>query len=177
MNYLRLALASVAFLALAGCSTISKYMPSSMQPMMEKFKEPAQPSIPAKLVPKEGQPFLTLKGEGAQVFRCTKDSKGTYYKAERPEVNLFNSDGEQVGQLSGPMSSFAAMDGSNIVSARIVAYSTAADPTTDMVWALMKAYSDPGEGTFNDVTYIQRLNTHGGLPLQECVPADEGKLL
>ncbi len=79
--------------------------------------------------------------------------------------------------MSGPMQSMSHQDGSNIISTRIVAYEPGANPKSDLVLALMRAVSDPGELTFNGVKYVQRLKTKGGLPLSSCSAKDEGKLL
>ncbi len=135
----------------------------------------------AKITPPSGSPFLTLTAKGEEVFRCTVDSKGGYWRAERPNATLYDSKGNKVGTLSGPMSAFDCQDGSRIISSQLIAWADPENPKTTMKYALFKAFSDPGDGLFNDVRYIQRINPHGGMPSLEqqskCTTATRGRLL
>ncbi len=82
-----------------------------------------------------------------------------------------------MAELSGPMSSFEHVDGSKIISAKVIEYAEPKDSSKDILLVLMKAYSDPGDGAFNNVTYIQRLNPKGGMPSKGCTESENGKLL
>lgn len=131
-----------------------------------------------KLTPKSGKPFLTLNGSGVQVFRCSADSKGAYWRFEQPQAKLTNKSGETVAELSGPMSAFEHEDGSRIISTHIIAWADPANPKIDNKYALMKAVSDPGSGVFNGVQFVQRLNPKGGMPNDaSCSQQTLGKLL
>lgn len=152
-------------LALTGCGALKTTTPQSSIPSMEK------------LTPKTGTAFLTLHGEGIQIFRCAADSRGTYWKFEQPQAKLKNKSGEVVAELSGPMSAFDHKDGSRIISSQIIAWVDPANPQKDNKYALMRAVSDQGTKTFEGVKYIQRLDPKGGMPSKEgCTSADVGKL-
>src|SRR5205085_83720 len=67
-------------------------------------------------------------------------------------------------------------DGSAVVGARV---NTVPAPTSDsappaIAWLLLRAASNSGEGTFTNVTYIQRVDTVGGVgPTGSCDPASD----
>lgn len=148
---------------------------------MQKLGFPGSTPDLAKITPKTGTPTLTLSAKGNQIFRCTVDSKGGYWKAERPDATLYDAQGKQVGTLSGPMSAFDSIDGSRIISSQLIAWADPEDPKTTLKYALFKAFSDPGSGMFDNVRYIQRLNPHGGMPSAEqyskCNDTTKGRLL
>jgi hypothetical protein len=85
------------------------------------------------------------------------------------------------GYTAVPGSPFwKAGDGSQVVATRQFA---AAGPVADggdggataILWVLLKAQSNTGEGVFANVTYVQRVATTGGLgPSGACDPGDAG---
>lgn len=133
--------------------------------------------VPEKLKTPQGETFLTLEARGYQIFRCKSDTKGTYWKFERPAANLYDSLGQKVATLEGPMSAFEYKDGSRIIAAHITAWVQTATPQQDIPNALMQAISDPGDGMFNNVTYIQRLKSKGGKPSKGCSPDEIGHII
>ena len=124
-----------------------------------------------KITPPEGKAFLTLQAKGFQYFRCVNDRSGYFWYFERPEANLTDSSGRNVGTISTPMQAFDHEDGSKIVSSKIIAWanppSSKRNPE-DNLWALFKAYSDDGAKTFDGVKYVQRIDTSGGIPSKTC---------
>ncbi|WP_308513177.1 DUF3455 domain-containing protein [uncultured Turicimonas sp.] len=154
-------------ICLAGCSTIGDNLSSLI---------PGAGGVPSKLTPPTGKPVLTLQAKGVQVFRCTVDSKGPYYRFERPDATLYEGS-EKVGTLSGPMSAISYKDGSSIISTRVSAWANPSDPKKDLVLALLSAVPNDKPGVLEGVRYIQRLDTKGGIPQSNCSQTEAGKLL
>jgi hypothetical protein len=99
--------------------------------------------------------------EGVQIYRWT----GTSWAFVAPEAVLYDNDGEVVAiHYGGP--TWESNSGSKVVAA-VAARCT---PDADAIpWLLLGAVSSEGPGIFNDVTYIHRVNTVGGL-----APAEAG---
>ncbi len=100
--------------------------------------------------------------EGVQVYRWT----GTAWAFVQPEAVLYAADGDgPVGvHYAGP--TWESVSGSYVVG-RVLARCTA-DPDA-IPWLLLEAVDSDGPGVFDGVTYIQRVNTEGGL-----APAEPG---
>ena len=89
-----------------------------------------------------------------------------------PAANLYNKHGKQVGtHFAGP--TWKYNDGSSVLGAKVAGV-TATPGSID--WLLIKEVSTTtgadGGDKLTDVTYVQRLNTSGGLaPAGACVTA------
>jgi hypothetical protein len=94
---------------------------------------------------------------GVQIYRWN----GTSWGFVAPVANLFADDNYrgQVGtHYAGP--TWESNSGSRLVAAR----QTSCTPdTTAIPWLLLQTVSTDGPGIFNSVTYVQRVNTAGGL--------------
>lgn len=123
--------------------------------------------------PSDQVPVLQLAGQGVQIFRCEKRETGMAWVFRQPEAELFDSAGKAVGR-HGASFSFEHIDGSRLIST-IVA-NDEAPQATDLRWLLMTTRSY-NRGTFERVTYVQRVNTKGGLPPTRCDAAQSGQLL
>ena len=112
-------------------------------------------------------------GAGVQVYDCNPDT-GTF-RFREPQADLYDlGTGSQRGiHFVGPepgTAQWADADGSRVV-ARVVARvdaSPPADPTKDVQWLLVEAIQHFGTGVFSDVTFIQRVLTHGGQAPPSC---------
>ena len=72
--------------------------------------------------------------------------------------------GERIGKhYGGP--TWEANDGSKVVG-EVQQRADAPRPAA-IPWLLLKVRSSQGDGTFNNVTYIQRVNTEGGTAPQD----------
>jgi hypothetical protein len=95
--------------------------------------------------------------EGVQIYRWT----GTAWLLSRPEAVLYAGDDDDgpVGiHYAGP--TWESASGSKVVGTVL----KRATPDPDSIqWLLLKAASSEGPGIFNGVTFIQRVNTDGGL--------------
>ena len=83
-----------------------------------------------------------------------------------PEAELFDTRGKQLG-LHGAGPHWTAKDGSR-VTAKVAAKVDSPD-TSSIPWLLLEAKDSGMPGVFNHVTYIQRVNTTGGIaPSKPC---------
>lgn len=106
---------------------------------------------------------------GTQIYTCTEraDAPGMFaWTFKAPEAVLWNDLGEQVGtHYAGP--TWEGNDHSRVVG-EVAARADAPTPGA-IPWLLLKARSNTGRGIFSTVTYIQRLETVGGVaPAEGC---------
>ena len=124
---------------------------------------------PLSLQPPAGQKLmLHVYAKGVQIYRCEHspgDPEKLVWKLKGPEAMLFDESGSVVGshyaEQSLPVWELDK-DTSKVVgevSCRADAPSGHAIP-----WLLLRAKTTTGLGLFGNVTYIQRVNTIGGLP-------------
>jgi len=95
---------------------------------------------------------------GVQIYRWN----GTSWLFVAPSARLF-ADAEYHGEVgihyAGP--TWESHSGGKVIASR--QESCAPDPTA-IPWLLLQKVSTEGPGIFDRVTYIQRVNTNGGLP-------------
>jgi len=93
--------------------------------------------------------------EGVQIYMWS----GSSWTFIGPEAMLYDQDGDVVGiHYAGP--TWESNSGSKVKAA----VSERCTPNPDAIpWLLLKAVSSEGPGIFNGVTFIQRVNTTGGL--------------
>jgi hypothetical protein len=93
-------------------------------------------------------------GVGVQIYRWD----GTRWAFVAPEAVLFHGSGVVAIHFAGP--TWESDSGSEVVGA-VIDHCT---PDPDSIpWLLLEAVSSEGPGIFDGVTYIQRLNTMGGV--------------
>jgi hypothetical protein len=132
--------------------------------------------IPGNLMPsKRNIVLFQVSAEGFQIYTCkakADESKKFEWTLKLPDASLFNDEGKKIGKhYGGP--TWEGSDGSKVISMLI---ETAPAPKDgDIPWLLLKAKENLGKGLFSRVTYIQRLNTEGGVaPAKGCDKAQEG---
>ncbi len=126
---------------------------------------PAPPSVPTDIeVPAGHVPFLLGHATGTQNYTCQLSATGYAWTLVAPAATLVDDKGKQITtHFAGP--TWQAKDGSTVVGARVdgVTVSTSAIP-----WLLLRAASTTlgpdGGDRLTATTYIQRVNTTGGLP-------------
>jgi hypothetical protein len=116
-----------------------------------------------KLVVEEGHKVaFQAYAEGVQIWRWN----GTSWIFLKPEAVLYSNDSEVVGiHYGGP--TWESNSGSFVVGA--VLDRDTPDPTA-IPWLLLEGAHSGGPGIFNGITFIQRVNTVGGI-----APADPGQ--
>ncbi len=122
------------------------------------------PSVPARIqVPAGNIPFLVGHATGTQNYTCQLTASGYAWTLVGPVATLVDDNGKQImTHYAGP--TWQAKDGTTVVGARVdgVTMSPSAIP-----WLLLRATPTTQQGDggrLTDTTYIQRVNTTGGLP-------------
>jgi hypothetical protein len=124
---------------------------------------------PEIAVPDGNHLAFVFFGSGAQIYTCTGD--GLFNGPATPDATLFDDNGDPAGiHFAGP--TWQANDGSSVVGARIAAVTP--DPSA-IPWLLLGAAQNNGDGIMSNVTFVQRLDTTGGLaPTDSCGCSDNG---
>jgi hypothetical protein len=143
------------------------------------------PDVPAIIqVPAGNQPFRVARAVGTQNYVCL--STGWASTAYGPQATLFNEDREQIlthflsAYPAGSDAFFPAWQDSrdtSIVWASAVKDAKYTPDPTAIPWLLLKVVDTAPGPTGGDkmlgTTYIQRINTTGGLlPNRTCDPGD-----
>jgi hypothetical protein len=128
------------------------------------------PDVPAALQPPAANKvFMVGHATGVQIYSCN----GTAWTFVAPRASLYNEGGQlKISHFAGP--TWQHKDGSKVVGQAIgnVAVTPHAIP-----WLLLRAASTQA-GAFGDklakTTYIQRVNTSGGLaPAAPCAASTQ----
>jgi hypothetical protein len=168
-HYLLASLAAV--LLLAGC-VMAPAAP-------ERPGAPARAAAPSLglfsriRVPAGHEPVLQLAARGVQIFRCERHGNALDWRFRLPEAELFDQRGQPVGR-HGAEFSFEHQDGSRLLGT-VLEFEKASSADA-LPWLLFSARSF-GKGEFGGVTYVQRVNTRGGMPPPSCSPGQLNRLL
>ena len=122
----------------------------------------AHDRVPAAIaVPDGNELYLKAHAVGVQIYSCN----GTAWSLSGPRADLYDRRGKRFGtHFAGP--TWQTKDGSKVVAARVNGVNV--DPTA-IDWLLLSATSTT-PGRLGKTTYIQRVNTTGGLvpPAADC---------
>lgn len=130
---------------------------------------------PSLAVPSGHRLGFELLAEGVQVYSCA-DSPGTTsgpaWTFQAPEATLLDRGGTHAG-THGAGPTWEALDGSAVVAAKV---ESAPSGPTAIPWLLLRASSHrPRPGRMADVTFVQRIDTSGGVaPSEGCSAAKVG---
>lgn len=116
-------------------------------------------------VPAGNVKLVTLHATGEQIYQCVL--KETAYKwIVSPKAVLMDEQGQHVGTHSkGPV--WQHKDGSRVTGK--ISQKTDEPRHKAMPWLLIEVVDHKGEGVFSAVSYINRINTQGGLePTSSC---------
>ena len=131
----------------------------------------AQP-VPDRIqVPAGNEPFMQAHAIGAQVYDCVATADGPKWQFVEPQAILYGDRGELLGShFAGP--TWQTRDGSQVKATKVDGVTV--DPTA-IPWLLLKKTSTT-PGTLAATTYVQRLNTRGGLEpaASKCTSATVG---
>jgi hypothetical protein len=124
--------------------------------------------VPAALdPPADATLTAAFAAKGVQIYTCASPAPGVApaWTLKAPHAVLLKSADAAGIHFAGP--SWEANDGSLVTGAKVAA-APSPDPTA-IPWLLLKAATNAGQGLFSDVTWIQRLDTVGGLaPAAGC---------
>lgn len=145
-------------------------------PPVPTLEAPIRPSLglfSRIKAPTEVDPVLELAAIGVQIFRCEQDKDGSRWTFRQPEAELRDARGQVVGH-HGANYSFEQIDGSRLIGT-IVGYDSA--PSDDALrWLLLRTQSY-GHGEFEKMTYVQRVETSGGMPPAQCSAEQVNQIL
>lgn len=137
---------------------------------------PVAPTVPTDIaVPAGHKPFLVGHATGAQIYSCNLTEAGPKWGLVAARANLYDDSGKLVTtHYAGPK--WEARDGSTVAAARDKFVTV--DPSA-IDWLRLAATSTaagPGGDRLVGTTYIQRINTTGGIaPLpSDCTAATAG---
>ncbi len=153
------AIATAAVSLVAACG--------SMTPMMPTY---SQAGLPASVqVPAGNKVALETVGAGDITYEC-RAKAGAAGQFEwvfvGPDARLLDRSGKQVGKYYGPPATWEAMDGSKLTAVQVA---VAPHMTGSIPLQLVKGNPATGSGAMQGVTYIQRVNTQGGVaPATPC---------
>ena len=106
---------------------------------------------------------------GVQIYDCKDPGTGPAWVFRAPQATLTDRRGAFAGtHYAGP--TWESKDGSKVVGTRLAGATV--DPTA-IPWLLLGAASHAGSGRMEEVTYVQRVRTSGGLaPAGPCAVGD-----
>jgi hypothetical protein len=122
----------------------------------------AQIAIPDAIqVPEGNNRVLSLHAKGDQIYQCSSQ-KGEYsWQLQAPDALLYDASGQLVGSHSaGP--EWKYRDGSHIKGQVIKKVDVT--PDSAVAWLLLETSEPQGKGLLSSASFIQRVNTRGGLP-------------
>jgi Protein of unknown function (DUF3455) len=161
------------------CATASAALVSllaacaSMTPMKPQY---TQENLPAAVqVPSGHRVAMETVGMGDITYQCSpkKDMTGQFeWVFVGPDARLNDRSGQQVGKYYGPPATWESMDGSKLTATQIA---MAPNGSGNIPTQLVKANPAMGSGAMTGVTYIQRVNTLGGVaPTSACAADNAG---
>lgn len=121
------------------------------------------PDVPdAITVPSGLEPVLFARGSGSQIYTCQAGVDGKFaWTLKAPEADLKDRKDRVIGEHSaGP--TWTLKDGSQ-VTGKAAAHVDSLD-SESIPWLLVDVTGNSGKGALANVTKIQRVHTHGGMP-------------
>jgi hypothetical protein len=173
MNHVKAIAATLGGLAIAGaltaCSTADAE-PKLPAPALSISATPAKPieAAPGSIdVPKGNKLVATLPARGVQVYQCI-DKAWTLLE---PDATLTQHNEVVALHTRGPVW-VSTVDGSAVNAAAVPGASVTREGAIPEL--LLKAAATRGDGLFGKVTFVQRLETKGGLaPTGTCTPGTQ----
>jgi hypothetical protein len=121
------------------------------------------PDVPdAIAVPAGLDPVLFVHASGSQIYTCAATADGKFsWTLKAPEADLKDRKDKVIGQHSaGP--TWTLKDGSQLTG-KAAAHVDSLD-SASVPWLLVDVTTNSGKGALANVTKIQRVHTHGGMP-------------
>ena len=111
---------------------------------------------------------------GQMLFSCAHDEAGFFWRFVRSEGRLSNDAGNSMGKIN-PDLSITSTDGSKILLRPLKA--AEAKAPGDLKNLLYAVDSSPQTGIFARISFVERRNAKGGLPLSKCSAIQNQQLL
>jgi hypothetical protein len=131
------------------------------------------PISDAKLAPPAGNRLAFANDAiGVQIYSCQAAGSGFAFTFVAPEASLFDCNGKVVIKHFGGPTWQSVADGSSVVAKKV---GELTDDPKSIAELLLQATTHGGNGIMSDVTFIQRLETVGGLaPTSPCDAGNVG---
>jgi hypothetical protein len=121
-----------------------------------------KPAIPEELRV-NGPQLAIVHATGFQVYTCVADSRGKLaWSLKAPDATFKNAAGLKGKHNGGP--TWEANDGSKVIGDKSKLKSCPSLDANSVPWLLLPAKSHEGTGQLSSVTFIQRIDTSGGMP-------------
>ena len=126
------------------------------------------PEVPAAIqVPEGNKVSFHAYAVGVQIYHATLSPAGALvWTFTGPEAVLYDSDGNVVGihyaSAAGPTRPAWETESGSLVIGAVVPPRVTVDSSA-IPWLLLRAVTNSGPGVLDGTTYIQRVNTAGGL--------------
>lgn len=141
--------AALIFISIASCQ--SKNHESTASAKHISAEAPADLKV-------DGPVVASVHAKGFQIYTLVADDAGKLsWKLKAPDAT-FAGDGLEGTHYAGP--TWKSSDGSSVKGRKVREH---ASPSGAVPWLLIEATAHEGSGKLEQVSYIQRLNTTGGL--------------
>ena len=161
--------ASALLVSACGSMTGSKSAMTTM-PMFSQVTLPAVVQVPMG-----HKVAMETVGVGILSYQCSakKDMAGQHeWVVVGPDAILNDRSGKQVGKYFGPPATWESLDGSRLTATQIA---VTPNGSGNIPTQLVKTNPAMGTGSMTGVSYIQRVNTIGGVaPMSACGMANMG---
>ncbi len=124
-------------------------------------------SIPEPIkVPPGHHPVLTSHAKGEQIYQCALNKGVYHWQIQAPDAQLFDEQNQIIGKhYEGPVWEYK--EGSRVQGKIINRVDMS--PNKAITWLLVEIVSHKGNGLFSKTSFINRVNTLGGLaPTTGC---------
>jgi hypothetical protein len=111
---------------------------------------------------------LRLYGQGTQIFRCESQAAGLRWVYRLPDAELRDAAGNLMVR-HGVNMSFEHVDGSRLFG-EIVDHVPSPNENS-LPWLLLTT-REYGKGALTGITYVERIDTVGGMPPASCNPGE-----
>lgn len=137
----------------------------------------SQKDLPALIQVATGNSLvLETKASGTIEYRCSKaqDPLTTYkWVMVGPQADLSDQGGEKIGDYSGPPARWTHKDGSFVTGSQVA---VSPNSSKNIPLQLVKTDVSGGLGALTAISYVQRVNTKGGVaPSKKCTVDNVGE--
>jgi uncharacterized protein DUF3455 len=143
------------------------------------YAGPSAPSVPDAIQIEDGNKvFLVAHATGVQIYSCNPVAGGYAWGLVAPRANLYGENGKLIATHSGGPT-WQATDGSYVVARRIDGVTVDSSAIQWLKLQATTAAAGPDGGRLAGTTWIQRVNTAGGLapPAAECNTGTAGTIV
>jgi Protein of unknown function (DUF3455) len=118
-------------------------------------------------VPEGNNVYLNVHAKGDQIFYCALNAGVYSWTWQSPDAKLYDAQNKALVGSHGAGPSWTHKDGSS-VKAKVIQKTDAPDKAS-APWLLLEVTERKGGGLLAQTSYIQRINTHGGVsPISSC---------